>query len=343
MRQSWPLQDGDALYAMMNYSDGATLDTSLTYLTTLATGLAEYLIKTGTPANKAIKEANATIGEWAGVDIVNVMPVDITDARNTSPFITPALQYAFVTASLSATTARISTKNGREHHDIYTSIKFAEKAYEDMKYNGSLDGMSADGPVAMGLVKFDTSLYRKEHALNILAIANHENNWTAISPTDLLAVVDHINTANSAIFGGMPVEPIDAEKPIVHLTQVEEGDAIFGDFVLTFNVTDWVGLQELTVQLGLLPPISPVDFANPSVELPTYNLNDGTHALTITAKNFAGGEISELRNVIIANNGMVINQIQPADGDTIRGTYPFAAIKQHLFCNLPTLPAFFVG
>ncbi|MCP3671510.1 MAG: hypothetical protein GY814_13985 [Gammaproteobacteria bacterium] len=279
----------------------------------------------GTPASKAINTANTEISEWVGFDITRITPVDLLDQRNASSWLTQPLQYAFTTAAISATTAQISEQNDTEIHKLYNSITFASRAYEDIKYDGLLNGVGEDGVISMGVVDLSVSTYRKTQALNMLAVANHENNATSIGPADLVYAAELINNSEHPMFGGEPIEAMDSQRPIIQFSQWEEGQAVFGDVTVTLSVTDLVGLEFFTVQLGDLPPVSVPDFANPSVDIHTQDLTDGEHELKIVARNFAGGTSTFTRNVIVANNGMVITNIQPEDGQTIRGTYIFSA------------------
>src|SRR5690606_30187654 len=179
------LVEGDHLYGYVNYTQGGSITTSITIYTGIAAGYAEYLMGLGVPAQKAIDDANISVSQMIGVDIVNVTPVDITDADNAKSSLDNSLRYSFFTAASSPFTAWISRENGRPEHEFYNSIKFAALAYEDIAHDGFLNGQSAKGTVSMGVVAFDENTYRHALAQNMLIIADSPNNRSGMKPADL--------------------------------------------------------------------------------------------------------------------------------------------------------------
>ena len=319
------LKDGDFLVAIVNYTEGKVLSTSLTYLTTLAAGYAEYLIGVGTPSEKAINKANAAISEWAGVDINHVTPVDILDVQSAAPQLTKGLRYSFITAAVSATTAQMSTRNAVDMHVIYNSITFARLAYKDIAYDGILNGVDENGVISMGIVPFTEKTYRQKHALNMLAVANSEHNKTGITPQELAYTAEQLNNSNNAIFGGKTPVPFDSQIPIVQVPSLQEGGVIFGYHTLNFNVSDLIGIESITVRLDDQPVIGVLDVKNPTVNINTNAVDDGEHTLIIEAVNSAGGKKIFKRGVIVSNSGISISGIHPRNGETIKGEYTFLA------------------
>lgn len=319
------LDEGDHLYGYVNYTQGGNITTSITLFTSIAAGYAEYLMGLGVPENTAIDNANSSVSQMIGVNIVNTVPVDITDANNAKPSLDPSLRYSFFTAAASPFTAWVSRENGRPQHDFYNSIRFATLAYEDIAHDGFLNGQSAKGTVSMGVVAFDENTYRHALAQNMLIIADSPNNRSGMKPADLLAAATSLNNSNHVAFGTADVVPIDAEKPIVTNPSWFDGETVAGDAVtLSVDVSDTVGVSTVVFSIDGVDFLAP-DPENPEITFDTTPFTDAVYPVSVTVTNFAGGQKIYIRDLTIANAGIAISDVHPADGEHIRGTYLFRA------------------
>jgi hypothetical protein len=318
------LEADDHLYAYVNYSQGGDVTTAVTLFTTIAAGYAEYLMGLGVNATKAVEDANSSISQLVGVDIVNVQPVDITDATNSAPSLTNALRYSFFTAAVSPFTAYVSRENGRTEHDFYNSIMFAQLAYEDIRHDGYLNGQSAKGNVSMGVVPFDEETYRNKLALNTLVIANSANNQTGLSPAELKDAAEAYNNSNHVAFGNVPPVSLDADKPIVTNPSWFSGETVAGNVSLAADVSDVVGVSTAVFTIDGTDFVA-ADPENPEVSFDSTTFSDAVYPVTLTVENFAGATTNFTRNLTIANAGITISNVRPADGEHIRGTFDFRA------------------
>lgn len=319
------LVEGDHLYGYVNYTQGGSIATSITLYTSMAAGYAEYLMGLGVPALTAIDNANASVSQMIGVDIVNVVPADITDADNARPSLDSTLRYSFFTAAASPFTAWVSRENGRPEHEYYNSIKFASLAYQDIKHDGLLDGIAATGTVSMGVVAFSPTTYRHLLALNMLIIANSPNNRTGMTPSDLYSAAQTLNNSNHVAFGTSDIVELDAEKPIVANASWFAGETVAGDSVtLSVDVADTVGMSTAVFAIDGFEYLAP-DPRSPEITFDSTIITDGIYPVVLTATNFAGGVQTFTRNITIANAGIAISDVHPANGESIRGTYLFRA------------------
>ena len=75
--------NGQKLSAVQLYQSGQPVTVNTTFFTTLATGLAEYLVQTqGRAVADAVQAANQQISTWAGFDIVKTSPLNVADPAN---------------------------------------------------------------------------------------------------------------------------------------------------------------------------------------------------------------------------------------------------------------------
>lgn len=318
------LEESDHLYAYVNYTQGGSITTNVTLYTTIAAGYAEHLMSLGVPARKAVENANSSISELVGVDIVNVTPVDITDPNNSKPSLDSSLRYSFFTAASSPFTAWVSRENGRTPHEFYNSIMFAQLAYDDISHDGLLNGEGAKGVISMGVVQFDESTYRNKLALNMLVAANSENNKSTIGPGELLAPATKLNNSNHVIYGQADIIPLDAEKPVVANPSWFAGETVAGEVTLSTEVSDVVGVSSVQFIVGGQAFLAS-NPDSPSVTINTENFEDAIYPVTVKVENFAGAITNFILDLTIANAGIAITDIHPADGEHIRGIYDFRA------------------
>ena len=318
------LVDGEFLFGLINYQAGQNITTSITYLTTLATAYAEFLMSTGVLPMDAIDQANSAISNIFAVDVVEVQPKDILDLRNASPFVTNPLKYAFTTAAVSVTAFDISDSNHAEIHDIYNSITFAKKAYEDLKYDGVLNGVDVNGIVTMGTVQVDTSFYRNKHALNMLIMANHENNLTGLDAADLFDAAKAINDSEHHIFGSDLVIDLENTKPSLSNPSWVDSQVFAGVITLGMTTFDIIGVDSVTLE------IDGTTYNATNMQVPVFSIDtsefvDGVYDVTVTAINTIAGETSFTLPITIANTGTAISNMTPAEGQFIRGDFNFSA------------------
>lgn len=323
--KSVQLQDKDALTALVNYRQGEDIDVSLTYYTTISAGLAEYRIKSGADTAEAINVANTAISEVIGIDIVDTIPKDITDSLNVSPSLEEDQVYGYLTASISAYTAWISETNGAKQHDPYNSISFAQKAYNDISNDGKLDGIGADGNIAMGKVLFSPDTYRNTLAINMLVMANSENNRLGYSAADLVSYAKKLNDSASSIFADAPLIALNADGTIFGNLSWTEGEAFYGVVTLTVSAFDVVGIKSAKLT------INGVDFAADNLEPLTFTFDsaqfaDGAYETDIAVTNNVDIVTHHTQKITFANRATAIVSTNPVEGQAIGGEYEFSAV-----------------
>jgi hypothetical protein len=323
--KSVPLRVGDFLYALKNYQQGDSISTSLTFYTTIATGLAEYMTRTGVDVNDAVARANDTVSEMIGIDIRDVTPLEIVDKANATPVVTDQHLYGFATASISQLTAWISEQNNDDVHKEYSSIKFAAAAYQDIASDGQLDGKDQGRIIAQGTVRLTPDVYRSDIARNMLVMANSDVNVTGLTPTDILPMAQQYNQSNSALFAGAEIRPLEALSPVITNLSHSSNEVIAGVVELSANITDTVGLEEVSLYIdGTLHEFQGAESA-PVFTVDTSTLDDGAHEFELYTKNITGGETTETLSLLVSNAGTTISEVYPEDQSTLTGEQTFSA------------------
>ena len=320
------LDTGDSLRAYVDYEQGGSVDLSVTLLSTISAGYAEYLMGLGVSASEAVSKANGSVSDMVGLDIESIKPVDITNPKNARPDLDNQLRYSFLTAAVSPLMAWVSAQNDRPAHEPFNSIMFAQTAYDDIRHDGRLDGQGTSGVLAFGTVPVDTEMYRNQLAINMLIMASHGNNASGMDANDLLEFAEKYNSSNHPAFGAeqAPPAPLSAIAPNVTNFSWEAGETLAATVSLSFDVADRIGMDSVTLT------INGTDFVAGDPDSPVFSVDttpfaDGLYSATIVAKSVTGGTTTLSRDLTIANAGISISDVRPQDGEYIRGSYPFSA------------------
>lgn len=321
------LRAGDFLYALQDYEQGDAITTSLTFYTTIATGLAEHMVRTGVSPYVAIRRANDAISDLIGISIRETKPLEINNPRNATPVVTDGHLYGFATASISGLTKWISQQNddGKAVHEEYNSIKFAAAAYSDISADGLLDGRGPGGVVAQGVVRLTPEIYRNQIATNMLVMANSGANRTGLGPEAALPMAKAYSENNSSMFAGAEITPLDAQTPILTNISHVQGEVVAGTITLSADVSAPVGLDEVSLYInGTLHEYVGAD-SSPEWTIDTMVLGEGLNDFEIYASNIIGGETRETIKLLVTNAGTTISDIQPEDGSFLTGLQAFSA------------------
>ena len=314
------------LLAVANYTSGKALSTSVTYYTTLATGLAQYLIKSGMPVAQAVSKANTRMGELAGVNIANVVPVDITSISSAKPSLDDALRYSFATAAISELTKQQSLKAypTENVHERHTSIGWVTLAYHDIVYDGVLNGKGAAGTISIGSIPITTKMYRHDTAIAMLVIASSTNNKTSIKVSELRSDAARFAQSTDVIFDGATPPPFldgagAGPKITLSFSKPLTGNV---DVVPQIALLDDVRLDSAKLTIGSVDFGSAANPANVKWSADTTQVTDGTHTLKIVVADAIGRTTTFQTSVTVSNGKIVISQ-SPAADSAVRGTIPF--------------------
>lgn len=315
----------DSLCAVQNYS-GSTLKTSLTYFTNIAFGLAEYMVSTGMNVSQAINQANQRISTLLGIDVLETVPLDITSIENATAFPTQRHKYGLATASISQYMSFVSDQNeDPEVHDFFNSILFAKRAFEDIRYDGVLNGQGEEGMLSLGVVPISSETYRHALVENLFAIIASNRNKTGLDGTDIMEMALGWNNSNDTMFGGTPFVDLKTSQPGVTNLSIEDGQVLSATVTVSADITDVYGLADVSFSLdgNELAGFGAGDAF--TYDLDTSLYTDGDHTLSIAASNLVGGSRTIELNVTVANELTTIANVNPVDGSYVRGEFTMSA------------------
>lgn len=293
---------GHKMLAVEYYESGKSLDVSATFFTNVATGLFEYMVRAqGISEEVAVERAYAEVDAWAGFDTRRTHPVDVSDFANATPFMTDQHRYGFVAAGVSVKSLEVGNASGAGVHDFYTSIVFNQLAYQDVVFDGLLDGVGKAGRLSFGNTTLNGNSYRDQLALAMLRFANGDRNTTGMVFNDLLPFATKINQYAGDLFEGTVAPDITAIEPVISQFVPANGEVMSGSFPVSVLVSDPTGIETIHFYVDgrYVTAASP---SNGRASVDTLNFTNGAHILRVDVTNFMGKTASMSRSVTI-NNG----------------------------------------
>lgn len=335
------LQDGQRLRAIGRYTSGQAQDLMVTPLTHMATALAEYRIQQGMPAETAIDEAGATVNRFFAINTGLTRPIDIsvnnTGTNNSATEPGDDLLYGFYLAGLSHWSLWASRENQESQaHMTYNSIALSQIIYNDLHADGLLNGIgynqagTALEPLGFGIVPLNEDAYRLAFSLHMLAVANCEENRTAVTVTELLSAAQQIAAQTTLLTGAS--DPLDIDNQVPTLSIVRPaGDYHSGDYAFQINVGAALVTDQIRLSIrsgGQVEGERDIPITNPCsvpVSIDTTNYSDGEHQINLSAIDALGNNATASFAVQFDNTAPVVNVSSPAASNQpisrISGTY----------------------
>lgn len=298
---------GLKMMAVEYYESGKAIDVSATFFTNIATGYFQYLVKNqGLREDVAVERAYAAVDAWAGFDTRRTHPVDVSSFANATPYMTDSHRYGFVAAGASTTSLEVGNESGGGVHDLYTSITFNQLAYEDVAYDGLLDGNGPSGRLAFGNRLLNSNSYRDKLALSMLRFAISDRNATGMSFDDLLPFASHLNQDAGDLFGGVVAPDITTIQPVITQFVPANGVTMRGTYPVSVLVSDPTGIETIHFYVGdrYVTAASP---RNGQADIDTLNFTNGSYVLRVEVTNFMGRTVSLTRNIMINNGQLAIS------------------------------------
>ncbi len=254
--RSVQLTGGQKLQAVLQYSQGQSVDVQLTHHTTWSTCYAGYRMRDlgESPVNAIIKSNEVFTSLAAGIPITETRPVDVTKSESVTPVATASHKAGFIAAGISQLVQAIKTADGVTDADnvLYTSITYSQRVCADVLADGLMDGIgetSAGNPTGqlyLGNQALGQYVYRTRLGQEILNFANTENNKTSLLPADLLDLANNIALNDHGIFNGVAASGVDQVGPTI-VSSVSDGHLVSGDNVsIAFDITDPLGVKSVS-------------------------------------------------------------------------------------------------
>lgn len=286
-----------------------TMEADIGFLSTVATGLAQYNYANGIEGEYAAYiYAPQDIEAFVGFNILTSDFVDTTDSNIEFTTLSDAVKHSLFHAAISQMTLDWSMEAGNASRvRPYTTVDFMTLAYQDIKADGLLDGIGEGGALlVLGQKAIDANTYRHDLALALFKYQENANNQTGFSKPELLDFAVSINDSTADLLGGAGVIEIDEGGPVISNYMPEDGGTITSFDTFSAHVYDPTGIYVVTWLIddveyaGNSSSILPIVF-EPSYGFNSIYWNDGTHFLTIEVEN-VNGSVSRITHTVTFDN-----------------------------------------
>lgn len=311
------LGSNDYLTAIVGYEVGDVVDVQITPMTHLAACYADYLVeREGIGRVDARIRANSKFSGWAGVDILETKPIDVTNPDNVAVNLSDGFAYGFISAGISKTMEMVSEENGIEPHSsrYATSISWSAAACSDISHDGLLNGVNENGQMALGSYLVTADFYRSIGA-SILQFAQSAQNVTGLTTDDLFTMANQISISSDEVFGGIAGQPVDIDGPTIS-SQLAPNSLINGSVSIDFTVEDALRVQEVVFYIddNLYATAQP---NNPTLNWNTTVFTDGEHTVRVVATDVLGNESQESYIYQVVNSGAAVEITSPTLVNTL--------------------------
>jgi hypothetical protein len=311
------LGSNDYLTAIVGYEVGDIIDVQITPMTHLAACYADYLVeREGIGRVDARIRANSKFSGWAGVDILETKPIDVTNPDNVAVNLSDGFAYGFISAGISKTMEMVSEENGIEPHSsrYATSISWTAAACSDISHDGLLNGVNENGQMALGSYLVTADFYRSIGA-SILQFAQSAQNVTGLTTDDLFTMANQISISSDEVFGGIAGHPVDIDGPTIS-SQLAPNSLINGIVSIDFTVEDALRVQEVVFYIddNLYATAQP---NSPTLNWNTTVFTDGEHTVRVVATDVLGNESQESYAYQVVNSGAAVEITSPTLVNTL--------------------------
>ncbi len=296
-------RDRDYLRAAFYYNAGETHAIPITYATHLAAGRARYLQRV--EMADAVDVANGEISNWLGLDIIDTLPTPITTAATT-----PETLYGLATAAISDLTRRLSLREWPQTaiHSRLSSIGWAQQAYDDIQFDGRLDGTGGGGQLFVGQTPITTAHYRYETARSLLVVVGSGSNLTGVTVNDAMSMASAMALSTESLFGDDAPIPLtlDDLAPVVtlELPALLSGVIVVAPVVISPTATE---IASVRLTIGKIDFGEAADPLLPQWEINTATLfADGRYPVTVEAIDLAKRTGSVTTATEIANAPLAV-------------------------------------
>lgn len=184
------------LMAVFNYTEGKEMGVNITMFSHMATALAMYLSENNEgPA--AVARANSALSDFMQIENILVSKaseVNATSANN------PKDNDRFSIIQLA--TVNLLARMNNTSSESKNIIKFSDMAFQDIRFDGALNGVAQSGTLHFGARAFSPKKFREELAGSIMDFGRAFNNEFALNDYYKIALL--VNNSNVEIFPTQP-------------------------------------------------------------------------------------------------------------------------------------------
>ena len=197
------------LSSVVNYIAGQEIGANITLFSHIASALALHKLSQGEPPHNAVQDANSVLAEFLQIDDIlasKVIEISANSARNASN----NDKFSIIQTSLNQL-LKSNNQSGDELENVYS---FAKLVFEDVVFDGKLNGLGENGSLHFGARAFSIKFFREGLANAIMEMGKaYESDFVS---NDFYRIALMINDNTSYLFDGEPASQLK-ESPSAKL------------------------------------------------------------------------------------------------------------------------------
>jgi len=308
--QEWVyLSKSNSLKSILSISGANDEVSNISVYTTLVVGKYEHLLSKGLEKKSSLEFAQNEIGAFLQVDpyTSEVMYPSSVESAEYGIEYSPLNLGTLVTIT-SDMVGQYNIDLGFPEHSVFTMAKFSKLAYDDVRYDGFLDGYGyrGDGTEAgelyFGSKQVTGDTYRTDVARQTIQFIFSERNKSGIDFFDYRDEATRFSSYKGSLFKALASEPIDPEAPVASWN-VTKNEVLHGDKRFLIEMSDNVGIASAVLKIDdyiietyEYTKSESLDFIWDSSEYP-----DGIVDMTLTVEDYLGN-ITELKQPVFNQN-----------------------------------------
>ena len=255
--QEWVyIPNTSELKQAVDWVNGETIETNINMFTTIAIGKMEYLMSTGQSERQALEFSKGAVEAFLNVDQNSIDAIyPFETAAESLSVESDELMLGMRTSITSDLLGQVNIDNGFPEHSIFTTIKFAKTAYDDVRADGYLDGIgyrgdgTESGPLFFGTEEVNEDFYRLDVARQTLDFIFGDRNKSAVNFFDYRAEAARISSFKGSLFKTVAGEDIDPELPTASWN-VTDNEVLHGDKNFILSADDNIAIDYITLNIA---------------------------------------------------------------------------------------------
>lgn len=196
------------LSSVVNYVEGEEIGANITIFSHIASAFALHNLSQGQSIEDAVNSANSLLADFLNVDdilaskVVDITPNSVRNPSNNDKF-------SIIQNGLS----QLLKKNNQSGNDLENTFSFAQLAFEDVVFDGKLNGIGEKGVLHFGARAFSMKYFREGLANAIMETGKTYPDFVV---NDFYKIALLVNDNASRLFEGEPTSQL-RESPSVKL------------------------------------------------------------------------------------------------------------------------------
>jgi hypothetical protein len=308
----------------INYINGKVNNANFNYLTNLSAGLTEYYLNSGASLENALIDAAAVMDAWVGINPSTTSVFKGVDGGITQEdFVSniDGVVLAFMEKGLSFLALETNRLNDIEGYGGIKSHEIITASYEDIKYEGILNGVTSTRTNASGGVVMGTDFLRHQHALSIAKFLYSDQNKSGLEPIEVAQRLSRMNEAPSDIFGASVAINIPEDVPYLSVVGVTDNTEVSRNVLIGIDSFDYEGIR--SISLSFDENIVEIDPFTRNYVLDTSSYKNEDYNVQITAENYLGQKTVISLDLTVMNTLTDVGDVNPPADQLIGGLYTF--------------------